>query len=759
VPVAAADLLAEAWRRPRYVVLAALVAGLVAGPRLSAVAIALAGAAATVLAIVWVPRASRALLIGAAIGLVAGAVVADVRVRALDRTALGPWLGHAAELRVIALELPRERSFGRQAVLALVRTGPGVGERVLVRAPRLAPGVGRELRLRGGFRALPPYESAARRRGAHALFDADSVVVTGARRGGVAGMLDRVRDRGDRALASGLPPSLGALARGMVLGEGSALPSDVADDFQAAGLTHIVAASGANIALLAALVLAIAAAAGVPLRMRQWGTLAAIAAYVPLAGGGPSIQRAGVMGAATVVATMASTRASRWYALLLAAAVTLVANPHAVEDPGWQLSFAAVVALITLAAPLRRTLLRWLPALAAELAAVTLAASIGTAPLIAVQFDRVSLVSLPVNVAAAPIVPLVMWLGTGVALIGQIVPAAATPFTALLAWPLAFLVAIADAGASLPYAQVPAPAPVIVGAASAAFVLMVVALRRGGRRVAPWLVAVAVVGAVGLRVTLRERVPEPPAGLVVSALDVGQGDATLIQHGATAILVDTGPPDGQVVRRLREAGVRGLDFLVVTHAETDHEGGAADVLKALPVALVLDGRDGVRSPDGDRFADAARRRGVRLVAAASGQRLRAGPLTLDVLSPRAEPAAAHAGEDPNRRAIVAELHDGGFSMLLTADAESEVLSTLPLEPVDVLKVSHHGSADDGLPGLLARLRPAVAVIEVGRDNRYGHPAPTTLGALRTVPRVLRTDRDGTVRLHVGPTGIHVETGR
>jgi competence protein ComEC len=114
-----------------------------------------------------------------------------------------------------------------------------------------------------------------------------------------------------------------------------------------------------------------------------------------------------------------------------------------------------------------------------------------------------------------------------------------------------------------------------------------------------------------------------------------------------------------------------------------------------------------------------------------------------VLSPPAEGRVA--GEDPNTRAIVLEATVAGVRLLLTADAESDVLGSLPLEPVDLLKVSHHGSADPGLPSLLSILHPRAAVIEVGRDNPYGHPAPSTLAALATVPRVLRTDRDGTVR--------------
>lgn len=754
----ASSAIAAAVRRPRHVIIAAAVAGLLAGPR-APVAAAGAVAAAIVVA-AGRPIAARhaRLLLGASLALVAGALTADARLTALDRTALRPWLGHAAELRVVALELPRERAFGRQAVLALVQAGPGAGERVLVRAARLDPAVGRELRLRGGFRRLPGYESAARRRGAHALFDADAVIPTGRRRGGVAGALDRVRDRADRALERGLPPPLGALARGMVLGEGAALPSGVAADFQAVGLTHIVAASGANVALLVALALGIAAAAGVPLRLRLWSMLIVIAAYVPLAGGGPSIQRAGVMGAAAVVAALASTPSSRWYALLLAALATLVANPRAAEDPGWQLSFAAVIALIALLPPLRRRFARRLPAPLGELAAVTVSASVGTAPLIAAHFDRVSLVSLPVNVAAAPVVPLVMWLGTLAALAGQAGTALAAPFTALAAWPLALLLALADLGASLPYAEVRAPSLVATGAGVAGLVLLIAALgSRRCRGVCLIAIGMSIAGVVALSPLLSQRGhPRPPAGLVVSALDVGQGDATLIQHGSHAILVDAGPADGEIVRRLRDAGVRGLDALVVTHAQADHQGGAAAVLAALPVGLVLDGRDGVRSPDGDRFAAIARRRRVRLLAAAAGQRLRAGPLSLDVLSPQPARAPADAGADPNQRAVVAELRDGGFAMLLTADAESDVLASLALEPVDVLKVAHHGSADDGLPALLARLRPAVAVIEVGRSNRYGHPAPSTLAALRAVGEVARTDRDGTVRLHVEPDGIRIE---
>jgi len=292
--------------------------------------------------------------------------------------------------------------------------------------------------------------------------------------------------------------------------------------------------------------------------------------------------------------------------------------------------------------------------------------------------------------------------------------------------------------------------PIAAVACIAALLIAVPAARRIARRRVVVVTAAAIALVFAPLAASRLASPAPPAGLVVSALDIGQGDATLIQDAGAAVLVDTGPPDGPIVRRLHEAGVRRIDLLVVTHAQADHEGGAAAVLAAFPVGLVLDGRDGIRTPDGDRLAAAAAHRRVRLLAPAAGQRLRAGPLAVDVLGPRPEPAELHRDADPNQRAIVAELRDRGFSMLLTADAESDVTAALPVGPVDVLKVAHHGSADPGLPDLLRRLRPRVALVEVGRNNVYGHPAPATVRELRAVPQVFRTDLDGTIRLQIDP---------
>ena len=760
-------------RHPRHMLLAALVAGLLLGPRSPP---CLGAAAFALILIAPAPQ----VWLGALAALLAGAALADARVGALDRTALDPLLQTKVAVTATLLEHPRERRFGVRVAAVRLRSGPGRGERVLLRAqahvrwPRtVQPGI--ELALRGRLAELAPTDAHERRRGAHALLRAETIAATGRRRGAIAGVLDAVRSRTERALTAGVPAPQGGLARGMVLGQDGALTDEVREDFRATGLAHLVAASGSNVLLLATLVLAIATAAGLSLSARLWLAIALVAAYVPLAGAGPSIQRAGVMGVAGLVAALAGRPSSRWYALLLAAALTLAWSPRAAEDPGWQLSFAAVLAMLALAAPLCAALRRRarMPRALAEALAVTIAATLGTAPLIALHFERLSLVSLPANVLAAPAVAPVMWLGTIAGAVAQVAPWLAQPFALLASLPLGYLTWLAERAAALPFAetQISSPGPIGAAAAYAVAVAAALAWRRIAARrpkrgpisatqtMRRWACAVLAATAAGAAAVHAARPPKPPRDLTISFLDIGQGDATLIQHGRAAVLVDTGPPDGPILERLRDAGVRRLDLLVATHAALDHDGAAAAVLEAMPVDTLLDGEEvtataGARATAGPFGARAAapvarlaERRRIRHLRSDAGQVLRAGPIELRVLWPRREPAAP-PGAEPNDRATVIHLRDGGFELLLTADAESNVTAGLSLAQVDALKVAHHGSDDPGLPELLRRLRPRVAVIPVGARNLYGHPTPSTLAALREVVPIVRRTDEGTVRLRV-----------
>ncbi|UGS37517.1 hypothetical protein DSM104329_03933 [Capillimicrobium parvum] len=748
-----------AWgRETQLLVLGALVAGMLVATGPPVVALVLAGLAAAA----GGPALRRPLfagVLGAAV--LAGALAAHGRLAALDRTALTPLLDRSVSLRATLLEAPRDRRYGSWSAPARIVAGPGRGERIVLRGrggPRGA--IGAEVQARGRLERLAPWEAYEARRGAHAALATDAVRLTGRRRGGLAGAVDTIRRTAEHGVSTGLAPPQAALARGMVLGQDDALDEDTREAFRASGLSHVLAASGQNVALLAVLAAAVVMVLGGGLRLRLAAALALVALYVPLAGAGPSIQRAGVMGAAALVAGLAGRPASRAYALVLAAAVTLALNPRAAGDPGWQLSFAAVVAIAVLVPRLRGgAMLRRLPAPVADGAAMTLAATLGTAPLLALHFERLSLASLPANLVAMPAVAPVVWLGTlagALAQLGAPGLALAGAVNDVAALPLGFVDAVATTADRLPHASV----PLRLGAPAAIGAYLLIAAATASRRVRVVIVGAAVPLVVGAGALVAAAgPPAPPNEPTVSFLDIGQGDATLLQDGDAAVLVDTGPPDGPIVERLRAAGVRRLDLLVLTHGEADHAGAAGRVLRAVPVDAVLDGS--ATAPAGGQAEiegaiDGSRAQRLRPV---SGQRLRVGALELRVLWPPPEPPPP--GGAPNDRAVVLLVRRGPASLLLTADAESPVTAPLDLPPVDVLKVAHHGSVDPGLPALLERVRPSIAAIEVGADNSYGHPAAETLAALRAarVPRVLRTDRDGTVRLTLTGREIRVSTQR
>ncbi len=275
--------------------------------------------------------------------------------------------------------------------------------------------------------------------------------------------------------------------------------------------------------------------------------------------------------------------------------------------------------------------------------------------------------------------------------------------------------------------------------------------RRHGALTRRGVLLTSLAAAAGAFVLLGAAPVQAPRGFAVTALDVGQGDAILVQHGEHAVLFDTGPPGAPLVKELREAGVRRLDALVVTHSSADHESGVEAVFDAFGVGMVLDGR---QTADERSAEDRGEGGGVRFAGVppgtpreipAAGQRFAAGPMEIEILWP--PPAASRAG-DPNLTATVAVVRAGGRSALLTADAESTVTLPLDLPKVDVLKVAHHGSKDEGLPALLEEVSPRHALIPVGR-NTYGHPHPATLDALEIVPDVRRTDEDGTSRIALG----------
>ena len=421
------DRLFALAERPFHVLVGCAAAGLaLAESRPELVALS-ALAVFALLAVVGAPRLGA----GAAALILAGALAGDWRLAAIDGSAARVSDGARAEAGAHLLTPPRPGRFGASAEVELT-SGPARGARLLLRVPRWAPlpagaRPGAELRLEGRTHALgeTPFALYLRRRGIAGELWLESAELTGGHRGGAAGLLDRMRARAERGVTAGLEPGEAALLRGMVLGQDELISEAVREDFRASGLAHLLAVSGQNVMLLAALALPVLVLTGAGLRARLVVLGALIALYVPLAGAGPSLQRAGAMGLAGIAAMAASRPSSRSYALLLAAAATLAWNPRAWADPGWQLSFAAVVGILALGVPMARALrrgveelvpaepraARWSAQALADGVAITLAATVATAPLLAHHFGSVPLAGLPANLLALPAVAPAMWLG------------------------------------------------------------------------------------------------------------------------------------------------------------------------------------------------------------------------------------------------------------------------------------------------------------------------------------------------------------
>jgi competence protein ComEC len=748
-----------------HVYLAALCVGIASANivRPPVVGLVLAAASAVAVAVVVRPRLVRA----AALSLVlaaAGLAWGVGRLGVLDRSVLFPLVGRTERVVVVATAPPRRTPFAVRVFGRTERVGSReVSEAALLSLPpgRAPPQGGRLEFIAAIEEPRPPsdgFDERAwlRRRGVHVVLHGHSWRVVG-RRGGLAGAADRLHARLVRTIAPGLAGERRAILRGIVLGEDEGLETDLRDAFRASGLYHLLAVSGQNVAFLAVGVLGLAWLLGIPRAVGQVGVIAAIVAYVLAVGWQPSVVRAGVAGGLASLAWLAARDRDRWWFLLVGALVLLGWNPYSAGDPGFQLSFAAVAAIFV-AVPRLRLRLEGYPvgSWLRTLLAVALACGLATAPILWLHFQAVPVYTVPANALAAPVVGPLLGLGLAAAALQPLAPAAAAAVAWVNGWLAAYLAWCARAVAALPGAQITSGDVVVAIAVGGAALFLWPRLyppRAARAAVLATTIALAFVGWD----RPREQPPPAPDGLRLTFLDVGQGDSTLIQVPEGAVLVDEGPPEAAVQKRLSRLGVRRLNVMVLTHPSRDNIGGAVEVLRSVDVDAVLEPDLPFENPFGLPVVREARRRGIRVLVPRAGDELRLGRLRIRVLWPR--DGQQHTA-DPNDHAVVLLVSYGAFDALLPADAESNV--TLPLAlPVELYKVGHHGSRDDRLDELLRRVNPRVAVISVGATNDYGHPAPSTLAALRARAEmdVYRTDRDGDVVVESDGHGIEVRTER
>nr|WP_078591640.1 ComEC/Rec2 family competence protein [Streptomyces megasporus] len=660
----------------------------------------------------------------------------------------------------------------RSPVLLLARQGDGGGGREgpEVRPPSAWLDLLPSTRLRVRARLLPPREDGAGGRDVAAVLrvrgEGPPTVIgapTGVQR--TAGELRA----GLREATDGLPADARALLPGLVVGDTSRIPPDLDAAFRASDMLHLLAVSGANLAILLVLLIGppgrasraerggMAPRLGMSLRTTAVTGALLTLAFVVVCRPEPSVLRAAACGLITIVAIGTGRRRSLLPALATAVLLLVLYDPWLARDFGFLLSVLATGSLLTIAPRWSESLRRrGVPGRLAEALAAAAAAQAVCAPVVAVLAAHVSLVAIPCNLLAEFLVAPATVLGFAALAAAPLAPPLAEALAWVAGWPTAGIAAIARAGAALPGAEIDWPGSWAGALALAALTVAVLLAARWLLR-HPWLCAAC---AVLLVLAILRPVPLirpftgwPPPDWRLAVCDVGQGDALALAAGeGAAVVVDAGPDPGAVDRCLRTLGVTAVPLLVLTHFHADHVAGLSGVLRGRAVGAIQTTPLGEPSGQAAAVRRTAARAGVPVLRAGPGERRRIGDLSWEVLWPREPPPPgppSPMGEDANDASVTLLVRAADLTVFLPGDleppAQRGLLAARPdLPRVDVLKVAHHGSAYQDTE-LLERLNPRVALVSAGEDNPYGHPSPRTLGALRaTGAVVLRTDVHGSL---------------
>ena len=594
------------------------------------------------------------------------------------------------------------------------------------------------------------------------------------------------------------------LLPGMVLGDRSRLSPDLEGAMKNTGLTHLTAVSGANIGFLLAFVFLVTRALRIPRAAAAAAGLAAVLAFVLLVRPDPSVLRAAVMGSLGVIAVLTGRGRLAAALLWLCMVLLLAVDPWLAASYGFILSVLATMGLILLGPHLARALSRWMPQPAAVLVAVPLSAQLFCSPVLVLLQPQVPVYSLPANLAAAPLTPMVTVVGTLAVPLAAMAPGMARLPLEMAGAGAAWVAAVARLFDSLPGSLLPWPGGVTgtvlmvaAGALSAGALLVPAARARARSAARPgsfgspdgfpgWLPPVSGHGwmrgrkrgrgrlRTGLACLLAVLMPVAGAGLwgrtsgpllpgswEAAACDVGQGDGLVVRTGETsALVIDTGPEPEAMNTCLTDLGIESVDLLVLTHAHADHYGGVEGVASGRRVDRIgYSTADPVLPPALERALAGIPGERIRLVRGMEG---RSGPAQWEVLWPPAQKPALSENDASAVLLITIGVETAPLRLLFTGDLEAEsAAELLRLEPdlarqrLDVLKVAHHGARNGGTT-VIDRLKPRLALISVGAGNDYGHPAEQILSALAAGETpVVRTDLLGTVCLARSGTQLQV----
>ncbi|MDE2484481.1 MAG: DNA internalization-related competence protein ComEC/Rec2 [candidate division NC10 bacterium] len=584
-----------------------------------------------------------------------------------------------------------------------------------------------------------------------------------------------LRDRMIRAVHSVLPPAQAALLAAMTLGERSGIPRQINEAFLGSGTYHILAISGLNVSILAGALFFLLKAVRIPLRPSALLSMGLITFYAALAGGSASVVRAAVMADVYLLGLVLDRDADPLNTLALSALVLLLWQPLLLFDVGFQLTFVATWAILV---AVDRVSVAWLAApwrwIATPLL-LSVAAFLGTAPILASTFYRISPVGILANLPIVPLSGLLTGAGMLFAVLATVIPGSLGWFATLIGWQIDLLVNLAGWFARLPFASVQlfSPSAPMVICYYLALGAAVAAMGRRWLRWTAYAAALACVILVGVRL-----LPIFQNGqLRMTVLDVGQGDGIVLElPGKRTILIDGGGlfddrfdiGEQVVVPFLLSRWIGHVDLMVLTHPHADHLNGLQAVLRHFPVGEVWDSGQRAAMPIYLWFEETLRWRRIPHKILHDGYRTSEfAPVQIAVLHPsnpmRHDSPRGHFS-DVNSNSLVLTVKYGQVTLLLSGDIEQEAEQLLLKRGADlaaeVLKVPHHGGRTSSSELFLTHVHPRVAVVSAGYRNRFRHPHQETLDRYRANGiHLYRTDLDGAVTVTSDGNTIEVSTMR
>lgn len=538
----------------------------------------------------------------------------------------------------------------------------------------------------------------------------------------------------------------GEVAAAILLGDKSGFSDSLTGIFTKSGISHIVAVSGMHLSVLIGFFFFLAAKSRVHYKIRNISGIIIVLLYMALTGFSPSVTRAGIMTICALVAVVFDRKEDIPTTFFLSAAIILAINPYDISDAGFLLSYTALAGILIFAGPIKMKL-KILPRQLCDVLSATLSATITTFPVLAYIFNSATILSPITNIIVVPLVSSVFVSVLALSVLGFVCFPVASALAVVPKFLIKSVLAFAKLTSLIPYSTINVKSPGTLWNICYLILATLLYLWLTGRRSGkPGVIALSfVICATAISISV--------SALTCSVIffDIGQGDCALVRlPGYHHCLIDTGPNGKSTVSALRSVGVNSIDVIFISHADTDHSGGLADVLENFPTRKVVFPNYDIMSEEVLALTDVATKSGADVEFVSRFYSYSFSGMTADVLWPS---GAVNPGNQ-NDGSLVIRLDIKGNTFLFTGDISSAFEPNIKRQAdADVLKVSHHGSDDSTSSQFLDDVSPRFSVISAGRNNFYGHPAEETLTRLEdSGSNILRTDLLGDITFKIDLSG-------